>query len=154
MNRLVGLTLISAFVGMVLATFVMGTGLTPRKLWQQLSPSYQQRTVIQKVVNDYYKAWEIGQPEKMYGLLAKTDQQTIARDKYITDFKEFPLRPSHHEIISYKLKRATALVKVNVYWPKFETDGETASPELVVLIKQNGVWKITEKPIYDEATEL
>jgi hypothetical protein len=130
--------------------FVAGTGLTPRKLWQQLSPTYQQRTAVQKVVNDYYKAWEVGQPEKMYLLLSKIDQQNISKEKYVTDFKEFPLRPTHHEIISIKLKRSSALIKVNVYWPKFETDGETASPELVVLIKQKSQWKITEKPIYEE----
>ena len=150
MNRLVPITVLSIFIGMILAVFVMGTGLTPRKLWQQLSPSYQTRSAVQKVVNEYYKAWETGLPEKMYVLLAKTDQQNIAKDKYVTDFKEFPLRPTRHEIISTKLKRNTALVKVNVYWPKFETDGETASPELVVLIKQNAQWKITEKPIYEE----
>jgi hypothetical protein len=150
MNRLIPITAVSVFIGMVLAMFVAGTGLTPRKLWQQLSPTYQQRTAVQKVVNDYYKAWEVGQPEKMYLLLSKIDQQNISKEKYVTDFKEFPLRPTHHEIISIKLKRSSALIKVNVYWPKFETDGETASPELVVLIKQKSQWKITEKPIYEE----
>jgi len=100
---------------------------------------------VRQTAGNYLQAWQDAAPDKMYVFLSDTDRARVPEEEYRRHFEAFPVAPLHFKLGTVKLAGAErAVIQVRIMWPELAEEGALDKEEQLVLVKENGVWRIRE----------
>lgn len=156
MRKWIVLIFVSMFLGVFFSSLFMLFSVSPGELVERLQNRVSPQKEIELRVQTYFNAWIQQNPKLMYAQLCQDDQERISVTQYMNEFKELPLNPSWYKIKKSIIKKNAAMVLVEMGWPAIDAHDSKENSSIdsqeqpYVLIREKGLWKISENSSWSE----